>query len=144
MAIDRIGKGAGLPPTPEGQGTGGTSGVGKTDATFKVDRPDAAFKVDRPDATGASSEVNAAGRAANVDATSVSPTSPLGRLRAGEVDVHGYIDLKVDQATSALKGLSGPELDAIKNALRDQMKSDPGLADLVRTATGKMPTPPED
>jgi hypothetical protein len=24
------------------------------------------------------------------------------------------------------------------------MKSDPGLADLVRTATGKMPTPPED
>jgi hypothetical protein len=129
MAIDRIGKGAGLPPTPEGQGTGGAGGVGKTDATFKVDR----------------SETNPAERAGNVDATSpTSPASPLGRLRAGEVDVHGYIDLKVDQATSALKGLSTTELDEIKSVLRDQMKSDPGLADLVRTATGKMPTPPED
>lgn len=126
MAIDRIGKGAGLPPTPEAQGTGGADGAKKTDATFKVDRPEAA-------------------RAGNVDATSAtSPTSPLGRLRAGEVDVHGYIDLKVDQATSALKGLSAAELDEIKSVLRDQMKSDPGLADLVRTATGKMPTPPED
>jgi hypothetical protein len=126
MAIDRIGKGAGLPPTPETQGTGGAAGVKKTDATFKVDRPEAA-------------------RAENVDATSAtSPTSPLGRLRAGEVDVHGYIDLKVDQATSGLNGLSAAELDEIKSVLRDQMKSDPGLADLVRTATGKMPTPPED
>lgn len=130
MAIDRIGKGAGLPPTPEGAGTGGASGVSKTDV---------AFKVDRADATDASSATRAAG---GVDATS--PTSPLGRLRAGEIDVHGYIDLKVDQATSALKGLSAAELDEIKSVLRDQMKSDPGLADLVRTATGKMPTPPED
>lgn len=126
MAIDRIGKGAGLTPTPETQGTGGAAGAKKTDATFKVDRPEAA-------------------RAGNVDATSAtSPTSPLGRLRAGEVDVHGYIDLKVDQATSGLNGLSAAELDEIKSVLRDQMKSDPGLADLVRTATGKMPTPPED
>ena len=132
MAIDRIGKGAGLPPTPEGAGTGGAGGVPKTDATFKVDRPDA---------TSATSATSAT-RGGGVDATS--PTSPLGRLRAGEVDVHGYIDLKVDQATSALKGLSAAELDEIKSVLRDQMKSDPGLADLVRTATGKMPTPPED
>jgi hypothetical protein len=126
MAIDRIGKGAGLPPTPETQGTGGAAGAKKTDATFKVDRPEAA-------------------RTGNVDATSAtSPSSPLGRLRAGEVDVHGYIDLRVDQATSGLDGLSAAELDEIKSVLRDQMKSDPGLADLVRTATGKMPTPPED
>jgi hypothetical protein len=129
MAIDRIGKGAGLPQTPEAAGTGGAGNVGKTDATFKVDRPEVSG------ATGA----NAAERAGGVDAA-----SPLGRLRAGEVDVHGYIDLKVDQATSSLHGLSTAELDEIKSVLRDQMKSDPGLADLVRTATGKMPTPPED
>lgn len=129
MAIDRIGKGAGLPQTPEAAGTGGAGNTLKTDATFKVDRADA---------SGVTS-ANAAERAGGVDAA-----SPLGRLRAGEVDVHGYIDLKVDQATSALKGLSTAELDEIKSVLRDQMKSDPGLADLVRTATGKMPTPPED
>ncbi|MDB4933700.1 MAG: hypothetical protein JWP87_672 [Labilithrix sp.] len=130
MAIDRIGKGAGLPPSPEAQPAGGPSKADRTD------RADAPFKVDRADAT------NAASPAARTDG--VDQASPLGRLRAGEVDVHGYIDLKVDEATSALKGLSAAELDEIKSMLRDQMKSDPGLADLVRTATGKMPTPPED
>jgi hypothetical protein len=126
MAIDRIGKGAGLPGTgaPEVQPAGGPSNA------------DAPFKVDRPDATSAPAKTE---RANDVD-----QASPLGRLRAGEVDVHGYIDLKVDEATSALQGLSTSELDAIKSVLRDQMKSDPGLADLVRSATGKMPTPPED
>ena len=136
MAIDRIGKGAGLPPTPEGAGAGGAGGASKTDATFKVDRSDPTSATSATGATGATNATQAAG--------GVDPTSPLGRLRAGEVDVHGYIDLKVDQATSALKGLSAAELDEIKSVLRDQMKSDPGLADLVRTATGKMPTPPED
>lgn len=129
MAIDRIGKGAGLPggvpSAPEVKPAGGTASV---DAPFKVDRTDSA---------------STAQRAGNVESAS-SATSPLGRLRAGELDVHGYIDLKVDEATSALKGLSPAELDEIKSVLRDQMKSDPGLSDLVRTATGKMPTPPED
>ena len=136
MAIDRIGKGAGLPggvpsaPRHEGdvKPTGGTSSV---DAPFKVDRTDS---------------VGTAQRAGNVEAASEATraTTPLARLRAGEVDVHGYIDLKVDEATSALKGISPAELDEIKSVLRDQMRSDPGLADLVRTATGKVPTPPED
>ena len=130
MAIDRIGKGAGLPQTPEAQPAqkgGAKGGASSVDAPFKVDRPDTA---------------NAAERAGSVDATS--PTTPLARLRVGEIDVNGYVDLKVDEATHSLNGLSAAELDEIKSVLRDQMKSDQGLADLVRTATGKMPTPPED
>jgi hypothetical protein len=125
MAIDRIGKGAGLPGGAPSAPEVKPAGV---DAPFKVDRADAG---------------QAAQRAGNIESTTPA-TSPLGRLRAGEVDVHGYIDLKVDEATSALKGISPAELDEIKSVLRDQMKSDPGLADLVRTATGKMPTPPEE
>jgi hypothetical protein len=124
MAIDRIGKGGGLPPTPEATGTGSTGATAPTGKTFKVERPEQA------------------GNAAGVDATNAS--TPLARLRAGEIDVHGYIDLKVDEATSGLKGLPTAALDDIKSVLRDQMKSDPGLADLVRGATGTMPTPPED
>jgi hypothetical protein len=124
MAIDRIGKGAGLPPTPETSGAGGASPAG---ATFKVDRPEAATSAER------SEKVGQAG----------APT-PLDRFRAGEVDVHGYIDLEVDHATSSLKGLPAAELEELKSVLRDQMRSDPGLADLVRTATGKMPSPPDD
>ena len=55
-----------------------------------------------------------------------------------------YVDLKVEQATRSLGGLPAAELAEIKSVLRDQLRTDPGLADLVRTATGKMPSPPED
>lgn len=127
MAIDRIGKGAGLPATPETSGKGAAAPKGET------------FKVDRPDPTNAASSAERAGKLEQTGA----PT-PIERFRAGEVDTNGYIDLEVDNATSALKGLPASELEQIKTALRDQMRSDPGLVDLVKTVTGSMPTPPED
>ncbi len=126
MAIDRIGKGGALPQAPE---TGGAAGADKAGAAapFKVDR--------RESASAAEASRNVGGADA---------ASPLARLRAGEVDVHGYVDLKVDEATKGLKGLPAADLAEIKSLLRDQLRTDPGLADLVRTATGKMPSPPED
>ena len=66
------------------------------------------------------------------------------RLHAGEIDVNRYMDLKVDEATRGLHGVPRAELDAIKQALRDQMATDPGLTGLIRTATGQIPKPPED
>lgn len=130
MAIDRIGKGGAPPQGPAAPETSGTGAAAPAGAPFKVDRPD-------PSTQASSTE-----RAGNVERAGT-PT-PLERFRTGEVDVHGYIDLEVDKATSGLNGLPAAELDEIKSVLRDQMRSDPGLADLIRTATGKMPTPPED
>ena len=130
MAIDRIGKGGALPPVPEGAGAVG--GPEKAGAPFKVDRAEHAAPADPARLPQA---VHFEGAAA---------TSPLARLRAGEVDVHGYVDLKVEEATKNLKGLPAAELEEITSVLRDQLRTDPGLADLVRTATGKMPSPPED
>jgi hypothetical protein len=119
MAIDRIGKGGGVP------------GAGAPEVQPKAtEKP---FEVERP----AKADAAAA-------ATSATAATPLARLRAGEIDVHGYIDLKVDEATSALHGLSPAEIDEIKKTLRDQMVTDPGLADLVRTATGHLPKPPPE
>ena len=126
MAIDRIGKGGAPPPTPE---TGAPAGAEKAGAA-------APFKVDR----GA----DAAPADATRNVQSTDATSPLGRLKAGEIDVQGYVDLRVEEATKSLKGLPPAELDDIKSVLRDQLLSDPGLTDLVRSATGKMPAPPED
>ncbi|MBX3186422.1 MAG: hypothetical protein KF819_05370 [Labilithrix sp.] len=124
MGIDRIGKGGAPPPAPDVQGTQGAS---------RATAPERPFEVDPS---------KRAAEAAPVDAASAS--TPLARLRAGEIDVHGYVDLKVDEATAGLEGLSAEELADIKTVLRDQLRTDPGLADLVRSATGKMPTPPED
>ena len=126
MGIDRIGKG-GAPPAPETGSTGGVEKKGAVDKPFSVERPDAAKQ---------------AAQAGALDATQAA--SPLARLKAGEIDVNGYVDLKVDEATKDLHGLSPTELSDIKSILRDQMATDPGLSDLVRTATGAIPKPPEE
>jgi hypothetical protein len=122
MGIDRIGKGpGGASPLPGAQDAGKTEGASRT---FEVRGDSASTK-----------EVEGAKRAA---------ATPLEKLRAGEVDVHGYIDLQVDEATQHLSGLDPSELASIKDMLRDELASDPGLADLVRRATGHLPTPPEE
>lgn len=118
MGIDRVGKpGGGVGPLHGSEGASKTEGVGKT---FEAHVDDASAKgVDRAQATG---------------------STPLERLRAGEIDVHGYIDLQVDEATAHLKGLDTSELESIKTMLRDELAGDPGLAELVRRATGQLPT----
>lgn len=69
------------------------------------------------------------------------PSGPLERLRAGEVDVQGYLDLKVHEATAHLSTLPPIELEALRAALRDRLATDPALVDLVRTATDHVPQP---
>lgn len=121
MAIDRIGKGA--KTTPEIAGSGSVDRRGPAES-FTVDRGDASKGIDKT---------------AGADAT-----SPLARLRAGEISVDGYVDLKVDEATKGLVGLSPAELQDIKKVLRDQMATDPALVDLVRAATGSSATEPSE
>ena len=124
MGIDRIGKGGAPPAAPETQGSGSVEKKGGVEKTFSVERTEATKQP------------------AEVAATE--GTSALARLRAGEIDVNTYVDLRVDEATKGLEGLSAAELDDIKKVLRDQMATDPALTDLVRTATAKTPDVPED
>jgi hypothetical protein len=76
---------------------------------------------------------------------STEPVGPaLERFRAGEVDLSGYLDLKVNEATEHLAALPPTQLAAIRATLRERMATDPSLVDLVRTATGHAPAPPDD
>jgi len=61
--------------------------------------------------------------------------APLERLRAGEIDLPRYLDLKVEEATAHLKGLPADDLTLIRDVLREQLASDPGLVALVKQAT---------
>ncbi|MBX3263756.1 MAG: hypothetical protein KF782_29050 [Labilithrix sp.] len=124
MGIDRIGKGGAPHATPETQGPGSVEKKGSVEEAFSVERPDATNRAAQPGAAQGS--------------------EALARLRAGELDVEGYVELKVDEATRGLEGLSPSELDDVKKVLRDRMATDPGLSDLVRTATGRTPEIPED
>ncbi len=97
----------------------------------------------------AAKEKSATERTANLGATSaaasanqaegVSAASPLARLRRGEIDVSGYADAKVDEATQHLQHLPASELSSIREMLRDKLMSDPELRELVTQATGKAP-----
>lgn len=111
MSIDRIGKGA--PPVPQ---------TGNTGATPGVDRP---FEAPRS--------------AAAEGATPVGAASPLERLRAGELTLDQYLDIKVEDALRAVGKVGAADREVIRHTLRDALASDPGLADLVRQATGHMP-----
>ncbi len=106
-----------------------------------------------PAAEIGSGRVAETGRPFEVSASGPSPSAPyvaapepsrtaLERLRAGEVDASGYLDLKVNEATAHLTKLPARELQAIRDALRDRMASDPTLVELVGMATGRTPEPP--
>jgi hypothetical protein len=120
MAIDRVGKGGGLPPAAAPE-------VGRA---AKKEGPAAPFDVKRPEKAERAEEV---GRA-----------SPLEELKAGKIDLEGYLDKKVEAATAHLKGIGQVDLSAIRKALRDQLATDPLLSDLVKRATGKAPEPPQE
>jgi hypothetical protein len=124
MGIDRIGK-TGLPAaSPE---VGGPSGTKASGPAFHVP----------------SASVTAPSASAQVDPTRATGMA-LERLRAGEVDLGGYVDLKVHEATSHLSALPAAELEKIRGALRDRLANDPTLVDLLHTATGETLPPDEE
>jgi hypothetical protein len=120
MGIDRVGKNGVPAPSPEASGPSRSKEATSSFVAVESSRaPNAPVAVD----------------AAHV---------ALERFRGGQIDLHGYLDLKVDEATAHLSALPRVELDAVRAALRDRLATDPALVELVRTATGKVPEPPED
>ena len=115
MGIDGIGK----PPAP-GAPLGPTGAARPGEASPVRE----AFKVER----GQSAE-------------RVSGADPLARLERGEIDVDQYLDAKVSDAVRHLDGrLSVEQLDFVKSSLREQLRTDPVLLELVRRSTGSLPT----
>jgi hypothetical protein len=76
---------------------------------------------------------------APTSAEGVAPTSPLERLEAGGLDLPGYLDARVNDATSHLEGLGTERIGAIRAHLRSATASDPALVHLVQQATGQTP-----
>jgi hypothetical protein len=129
MGIDGIGKGGRVPPPAGGGGdVSGPKGAEKAADTGR------AFDVRAP------AEKTAAQNAQNAQHVGAVERTPLERLHAGEIDVNGYVDLKVDAATSHLKGLGKVELDHIRATLKHQMANDPAVLDLLKQAAGAVPS----
>ena len=62
---------------------------------------------------------------ASVEAVAPKGVGALERLRAGEIDLDGYLDLKVNEATAHLHGLGTTELEGVRALLRDRNRARP-------------------
>jgi hypothetical protein len=110
MSIDRIGKGPGVTPLATGDVKGPSATTG-TGETFRVSRA--------AEATG---------------------PSAVERVRAGEISVDQYLDIKVNEATAHLAGkLPADQLAFVQSSLREQLAADPVLVELVERASGATP-----
>ena len=116
MGIDRIAKPG--PPAPPPAGAGPTSPATRTERGFGEQV----------------AEAHAARPAEG------SP-GPLEKLRAGTINLEGYLDVKVQEATMGMAGLPPAQVDAIRSALRERLSTDPTLTDLIRMATGAVDIP---
>jgi hypothetical protein len=112
MSIDGIGR----PPIPKG-------GIGPVGSS----KPDAAggegFRIEGPAAAG-----------------KLAPSELLSQLERGEISVHAYVKARVDEAVRPLEGrLSGEQLELVRDALSQQVETDPVVVELVRRATAGAP-----
>ena len=89
-----------------------------------------------------SAPVSATGRAFEVERTAeAAPSGDLARLERGEIELSTYLDARVDEATRHLTAtLSPSQLEFVKQTLRSELEGDPVLVELVRRATGKLPS----
>lgn len=70
-------------------------------------------------------------------ATSVSKSQGLEQLERGEISLEEYLDQRAEQAVIHLvERLSSAELDFVRQSLREQLRTDPVLVELVKRATG--------
>ena len=109
-----------------------------------VGPPPETARVDRPAESGKPFEIphKSTASAADVRVPVEAPSTALERFRAREIDVDGYLDLKVTEATEHLAAsLPAETLAEIKNALRERLATDPTLSELARIAMGHVPEP---
>jgi hypothetical protein len=74
----------------------------------------------------------------------VERSAALEGVRSGTLDVKGYVDAKVNEATAHLSHLSPAQLSAVQGIVREQLLADPHLAELVQQATGSAVPPAEE
>jgi hypothetical protein len=84
-----------------------------------------------------SAERKGFGEAIAATGETVEPTAtpPLERLRAGEIDLQQYVELRVREATAHLEGsLPAADLEVIRAELHAVVEQDPDVAALAQTA----------
>jgi exopolyphosphatase/pppGpp-phosphohydrolase len=68
-------------------------------------------------------------------------SAELTSLSRGEITLNEYLDVRVNEAVQPFESKLAPDqLEFVREALREQLASDPALIELARRATGTLPT----
>jgi len=66
----------------------------------------------------------------------------LQKLKRGEVGLDSYLDDRVEEALAHVKGkVPNETLENLRFVLRERLRSDPVLIEMVRRTTGLVPNP---
>jgi hypothetical protein len=124
----------------------GIDGIGKGGSVPDVRLPvEGAAKVGAPASPSFEVKPTEAQTGAQPAAQINAVASPaLEGVRSGTLDIHGYLDAKVHEATAHLSHLTPAQLDEVKAIVRDQLTRDPHLVELVQHATGQAMPPPDE
>ena len=69
-----------------------------------------------------------------------SVSSALAKLQAGDIGLDEYLDVQATDAVRHLEGkLSAEQFEFVRSTLKEQLRNDPVLVELVRRTTGSMP-----
>lgn len=63
----------------------------------------------------------------------------LEKLQRGEMSLDEYLDEQVEAALAMVKGrISGERLDLVREVIRESLRTDPVMVELVHRATGQV------
>lgn len=125
MSVDGIGKGGPRAPSEVAETT--------PNEARGVERPGRAFEAGRSAPAAPAKPVEAAGA-----------SEALEQLRRGQIGLESYLDARVSDAVKHLERRLPPEeLDFVRASLKDQLRTDPALVELVRRVTGGAVLEPE-
>jgi hypothetical protein len=80
--------------------------------------------------------------AAPIRSATRQPSVSLQRVQSGEMSLDEYLNERTERALHHVRGkVDDDMLETIRVTLREQLRSDPVLIELVRKATGQSPEP---
>lgn len=82
------------------------------------------------------------GAAATLPSASRAPSESLLRVERGEMSLDDYLDERAEAALEQLKGrISVERLDLVRGSLREHIRTDPVVVEMIRRLTGQTPAP---
>jgi hypothetical protein len=68
-------------------------------------------------------------------------SAALRQLNRGELSLDEYLEYRVEDAVAHLKDtVSAEQLDFVREVLRQELRSDPALREMLRQVTGREPS----